>query len=126
MQLVRIDAIIQQATFGTHEMNVKIIGLQAIDTRSHLCRIAIGKFEKRNRGRIVFIRLKNIGPRSRSQTGHLLHIAIHKKQTRIQGVTPRGEQTRPGKILLHIPFKLTIPGTNTVIVINLAIVQLAE
>ena len=55
----RVDLVVQKTTFATHEVSVKIVGLKAIDHRSHFSNGSIGKLQQRCRCRRILVFLKN-------------------------------------------------------------------
>src|SRR5688572_32865383 len=107
-------------------MYVEVVGLQAVDDRSHLANPSILKLEDRDAGRRVFV-LGEFTVRRMCGIGtHYFHVLAHAEQERIKGVATSREQAAAAGILARVPSELAIPRSNTVIVIYFPVVDAAK
>ena len=108
-------------------MNVEVVRLKAIHAGSHFRNpITAIKFEDRHARRFIFIRLKIFPLRLCVIARDLLNLSVHEEQQGIERVATRGQERAATEVLFDVPRVLTVPRPNPVIVIQLAIVQVAE
>src|SRR5262245_21646426 len=62
----------------------------------------------------------------RGVAAYYLDFAGHAEQKGVQRVTARGKQTAAPGVFLDVPPKLSIPGTDAVVIIDFAVVNRAE
>ena len=125
-QFLAVEFIIEEATFAAHQVNVEIIGLQTVGHGCNFANPAVLEFEQADRSRVVFIGLEDLTLTSRPVADNLLDLTIHAHQECIQGVTARSQKAAASHIFFDIPTELTIPRTDPVKIIDLAIMQVTQ
>jgi len=106
---------------------MEIVRLQAIHTRGDLPNFpATFKLKQTHTRRLIFIRLKNSTGGLCVITGDLFDASIHKKEERIKGMASCREQGATTEVFFDVPFVLSIPRSDTVVIINFSIVEFTE
>src|SRR6266540_2585635 len=88
LQVLSVEAIVQQAPLATDQMNVKVVRLQAVDDGSNLADGATSELEESYRRGVVLVRFELTVLRARAVRGHFFHCIVHEKKQRIQSMAP--------------------------------------
>ena len=125
-ELCGVKLVIQKTALAADEMGVKVIRLQAVDAGGGFADAAVGELEDRRRrcGILVFGEIFVL--RSCRVRGHLLDLAAHAEQERVERMTARREQAAAAILLTGVPAVLPIPRADAVVVVDLGVVQVAE
>ena len=125
--LAGVELVIQNTALTAHEVCVEVVWLQAVNHAGHLTEAAILEFQNRDAGGVVFVLLENSVLGFGGMTGNLHHIFVaHQIQQRIHCVATRRKQATATSLLLDVPAILTVPRSHTVIIVHLAIMNLAN
>ena len=125
-ELCGVKLVIQKTALATDEMGVEVIRLQAVDAGGGFADASVGELEDRRRrcGILVFDEIFVL--RSCRVRGHLLDLAAHAEQERVERMTARREQAAAAILLTGVPAVLPIPRADAVVVVDLGVVQVAE
>ena len=105
----------------------KVVGLEAVHTGCYLRNfVPTLKLENRDAGCLIFVRDEILPRRLRVIAGDLLDLLIHEKQQGIKGVATRCQQAAAGEVFFDVPTVLTVPRSDAVVIVHLAVVQIAE
>src|SRR5437773_3202123 len=105
-ELVRVKLIVQQASFTTDQVRVKVVRLKAI----HDCRAfpdgTVLEFQNRDAGCSVFVWLEDLALRFRVVAGHFGDIVAQTKEQSVERVTTCGQQRAAPGVPPRVPTKL--------------------
>ncbi len=121
-----MELVVEQAAFAADEVGVEVVGLEAVDDRRALADLAALEVQDRHAAGVVFVGAEDLALRFRRVAADALHFLAHAQQQRVERVAAGGEQRAAAVRLARVPAELAIPRPDAVVVIDLAVVQVAE
>ena len=126
LQLGGVELVIEDAAMAAHEVGVEVIGLEAVDDRGAFADGAVLELQNRDRGGVVFVRCEVLALGLGAEARDRVDFARHAHQEGIEGVATGGEEGAAAILLADIPAVLAIPWADTVVVVDFAVMDLAD
>src|ERR1041385_7003164 len=120
-ELGGVEFIVEETSFTSNQVRMKIIGLKAIHDCGAFADTAVLELQNRDAGSGVLVRRKDFALGFGVITCDFYDVIAHAQQQSVQGVTTRRQEGAAAGILSRIPSELAIPRTDAVVIIDLAI-----
>ena len=123
---VGVKLVIEQSPLAAHQVGVEVVGLEAIQNRSRLAHPAVSELKNGHAGRRVFVFLEVLVLGLGRIARDLGHFSPHHPDEHVKSVTTGRKQTAPSHAFLHVPTILSVPWTDPMVIVDLAIMKIAE
>ena len=126
LEFAGVELVVEKAALTADEVGVEVVGLEAIDDGGALADGSVFELQDGDGGGVVLVGSEDVAARLGGHAGDRLDLAAHAHEEGVEGVATGGEEGAAAVLLADVPAKLAVPGADAMVVIDLAVVEVAK
>ena len=126
LEFVGVEFVVEEAALAADEVGVEVVGLEAVDDGGAFADTAVFEFDDGDAGGIVFVGGEDFAFGFGGETGDGFDVVAHAEKEGVHGVATGGEEGAAAVFFAGVPAELAIPGSDAVVVVDLAVMDGAE